>query len=218
MDAAAVGHHTDALMVVEGEQHQREHEHAEDLEDHPGVVDEGDQPHAVDVQHGDHHESDQRDDELGVQHGIGVTHAEAVPAEAVQRRDERQRERRHHGGDGQDASEQVDPAVEPGVGPVRQVLGPLEDRAGDRVVARDLGEVERDDELAERDHRPGPDEHPAEGGQAQREQGEDPRRRRDVAERDRERAAQPERAPQLLLVAVLREVGGVLRVLVGGGL
>jgi hypothetical protein len=79
-------------------------------------------------------------------------------------------------------------------------------------VTGDLGEVERDDELAERDHRPGPDEHPAQRGQAQREQGEDAGRWRDVAERHRERAAQPERAFQLLLVAVLREVGGVVLV------
>ena len=215
-NAAAVGHHVEALMVVEGQQHQREHEHAEDLEDHPGVVDDGDQSHAVDVQHRDHHQGDQRDDELGVQHGVGAARAEAVPAQAVQRGDQRQRQRRHHRGDGDDAGEQVDPAGEPGVGPVREVLRPLEHRAGHRVVAGDLREVQRDDELAERDHRPGPDEHPAQRGQAEREQGEDPGRRRDVAERHRERAAEPERAFQLLLVAVLGEVGGVL--LVGGGM
>ena len=201
----AVGDHAEALVVVEGHQDQREHEHAEDLEHHPGVVDDRDQPHAVDVQHGDHGQRDQRDDLLGVQAG----RVQAVPAEPVQRRDQRQRQRGHHRGDGQDAGEQVDPAGEPGVAPAGQVLRPLEDRTGHRVVAGHLGEVQRDDELAERDHRPGPDEHPAQGGQAQREQGEDAGRRRDVAERDRERAEQPERPLEFLLVAEAGQVGGV---------
>src|SRR5208282_564945 len=58
-------------------------------------------------------------------------------------------------------------------------------------------------------HRPGPDEHPTEGGQAQREQGEDAGRRRYVAERDGERAEQPERALELLGVAEAGEIGGV---------
>ena len=57
--------------------------------------------------------------------------------------------KRHHDrGDGDDAGEDVDPAREPGVPLAGQVLGPLEDRSGDREVARDLGEVERHDELA----------------------------------------------------------------------
>ena len=64
---AAVGHDVEALVVVEGHQDDREHEHAEDLEQHAGVVDDRDQPDAVDVQHGDHHERDQRDHQLGVQ-------------------------------------------------------------------------------------------------------------------------------------------------------
>src|ERR1700677_1104095 len=80
-----------------------------------------------------------------------------------------------------------------------------------------LGEVERDDELAERDDRPGPDEHPAQGGQAQREQGEDAGRRRDVAERDRERAEQPERALEFLVVAESGQVSGT-RLLPAGNL
>ena len=54
--------------------------------------------------------------------------------------------RQHHAdaGDGQDAGEEVDPAGEPRVGLPGEVLRPLEDRAGHRVVARGLGERERD--------------------------------------------------------------------------
>ena len=199
------GDHVEALVVVEDQQHDREHEHAEDLEHHPGVVDHRDQPHAVDVQHGDDDQDDQRDHQLGVQAG----RVQAVPAQAVEGGDERDRDGRDHRGDGQDAGEQVDPAGEPRVRPAGQVLGPLEHRPRHRVVAGHLGEVERDQELARRHHRPGPDEHPADRGQAQREQGEDAGRGRDVAEGDRERAAQPERALQLLLVAELGEVGGI---------
>src|ERR1039458_6688292 len=85
--------------------------------------------------------------------------------------------------DGQDAGEQVDPAGEPGVAPAGQVLGPLEHRARDRVVAGDLGEVQRDEELAQGHHRPGPDEHAAESRQAECEESEDASGRRDIAER-----------------------------------
>ena len=204
-NARAVRDHLEALVVVERHQDQREHEHAEDLEQHPGVVDDRDQPHAVDVQHGDHHQRDQRDDFLGAQ----AARVQAVPAEPVQRGDQRQRQRGHHRGHGDDAGEQVDPPGEPGVAAAGQVLRPLEDRAGHGIVAGHLGEVQRDDELAERDDRPGPDEHPAQRGQAQREQGEDAGRRRDVAERDRERAEHPERPLEFLLVAETGQVGGI---------
>ena len=204
-DAGAVGHHAEALVVVEGHQHEREHEHAEDLEHDPGVVDDRDQLDAVDVEHGDHDQRDQRDDQVRVQAG----RVQRVPAEAVQRGDQRQRQRGHHRGHGQDPGEQVDPPGEPGVGAVGQELRPLEDRTRHRVVARYLGEVQRHDELAQRDHRPGPDEHPAQRGQAQREQGEDAGRRRDVAERDRERAEQPERPLEFLRVAEPGEILGV---------
>jgi hypothetical protein len=193
----------------------REYEHAEDLEHHAGVVDDRDQPDPVDVQHGHHDQRDRREHQLGVQRGLAVARAQAVPAEPVQRRDQGQRQRGHHRGDGQDPGEQVDPPGHPGVAPVGQVFGPLEDRARHRVVAGHLGEVERHDELPERDDWPGPDEHPADRGQAQREQGEDPGRRRDVAERDRERAEQPERALEFLLIAEPGQVGGIPLLLAG---
>src|SRR5207247_1186881 len=79
--------------------------------------------------------------------------------------------------------------------PPGQVLGPLEHTTRDRVVAGDLGEVHRDDELPGSHDRPGPDEGAADGGQAQREQREDPGRGGAVAERDREGTERPQRAP-----------------------
>ena len=108
--------------------------------------------------------------------------------------------RHHHGGHREDAGEDVDPPREPGVAAAGQVLGPLEHRARHRVVARDLGEVEGHEELADGDDGPAPDEDPADGDEPQREQREDPGRRRDVAEGGGEGAEEPERAAQLLAV------------------
>src|SRR5207237_10420204 len=100
---------------------------------------------------------------------------------------------------------------EPRVGAAGEELRPLEDAPRDRVVARELREAERDDELPERDDRPAPDEDPADGRQAEREEREDAGGGRDVAEGDREGAEDAERAAQLLLVAELREIGLVAR-------
>ena len=108
----------------------------------------------------------------------------------------------HDRGDGQRARPQVDPAREPRVRlGLAEELRPLEDRARDREVARDLGEVQRDDELAERDDRERPDERAAERADAEDEQREDAGRRRDVAERRGERAEEVQPAVQRLLVA-----------------
>jgi hypothetical protein len=38
VEARAVGHHVEALVVVERQQDQREHEHAEDLEHTPVLL------------------------------------------------------------------------------------------------------------------------------------------------------------------------------------
>src|SRR5581483_9390356 len=99
--------------------------------------------------------------------------------------------------------EEVDPAGEPRVRLPGQVLRPLEDRAGDRVVARELGEAERDAELSDRDDRPAPDEHAADRRQAEREEREDAGRRRDVAEGHGKRAEDAEGASKLLAIAEL---------------
>src|SRR5215210_673689 len=132
----------------------------------------------------DHHERDERDPLL-----VGEAVRADRDPDVVHHRQQRQRERRHHGRDGQRARPQVDPAREPRVGlGVAQQLRPLEDRAGEREVRGHLGEDERDDELPEGHHREGPDERPAERADPEDEQGEDARRRRDVAERRGERA------------------------------
>ena len=57
------------------------------------------------------------------------------------------------GGDGHDLRPEVEPAGEPAERPVRQALRPLVDRAGHREVARQLGEAQGDDELADDDDR-----------------------------------------------------------------
>jgi hypothetical protein len=129
-----------------------------------------------------------------------------VPAHVVERRNQRDRQRGAHRGDGEDAGEQIDPTGEPRIRLPRQVLRPLKDRAGYRVVARELGEAERDGQLSDRHDRPAPDEDAADRREAQVEQGEDARRRRDVAERDGKRAEESKAPLQLLLVAELREI------------
>src|SRR5439155_9152710 len=136
-----------------------------------------------------------------------VKTAREVPNHAVERRDEGQRQRHAHGRDSQDAREQVDPAGEPGVRLSGQILRPLEDRSGDRIMAREFREGQGDDELAQRDDRPTPEEDAADRRQTKEEERKDAGRRRDVAECDGERAEDAERATKLLLVAETREIG-----------
>src|SRR5439155_22295450 len=88
---------------------------------------------------------------------------------------------------------------------------PREAGTDDRGATGELSPTERNDELPDRHDRPAPDEDAADGRQAEREEREDARGRRDVAEGDREGAEDAERAAQLLLVAELREVGLVAR-------
>ena len=66
--------------------------------------------------------------------------------------DDRDRGHRH------DLGPEVEPAGEPAERAVRQALRPLVDRAGDREMARQLGEHERDQRLADDDDRPRPEE------------------------------------------------------------
>jgi len=168
---ARVEDHAHALMVVEDREDEREDDHPEDLEDHAGVVDQRHEPHAEDVQDRDRDERGDRDDPLVVEA------VRDIPAHAVERRDQRERDRHAHGGNGQDAGEQIDPAGEPGVGLPGQILGPLEDRPGDRIVARELRERQGDDELAQGHDRPAPEEDATDGRQAQEKEREDACRR-----------------------------------------
>ena len=64
----------------------------------------------------------------------------------------------HDRRNGDDPGEEVDPAGEPRVATGREVLRPLEHRTCDGVVTRELGEVERHEELTDRDDRPGPEQ------------------------------------------------------------
>jgi hypothetical protein len=76
----------------------------------------------------------------------------------------------------------------------------LENRSSHWVVTRHFGEVKRDDELTERDHRPGPDEDAAQGHQSEGKEREDTGRRRDVTKGRGEGTEEPERAVQFLFV------------------
>ena len=201
--------HPDALVVVEDREDEREDDHPEDLEDDARVVDQGHQIHAEDVQERDRGERDDRDDPLVVKAAC------KVPPHPVERGNERERQRDTHGGDRQDSGEQIDPAGEPGVRLPGQVLGPLEHRSCDWIVARELREGQGDDELAQRHDWPAPEEDAANRGQAEEEEREDAGRRRDVAEGDGERAEDAERAAQLLLVAEAGEIVLVARSLDG---
>ena len=157
--AAGVEDDADALVVVEQREDDREHEQAEQLEQHAGVVDQRHDAHAEDVQQRDHDERDGRDPLLV---GEAVAASMSLMPMSLMHRDQRQRQRRDDGGDGQRARPQVDPAREPRVRlRAAEELRPLEHRAGDREVRGDLGEVQRDDELAERDDRQRPDERAA---------------------------------------------------------
>ena len=81
-----------------------------------------------------------------------------VSEHRVQHRQQRDRERRAHRGDREDPGDQIEPAGEPSVGPAGEVLRPLVHRPGDREVAGELGEVQRDDELHQRHDGPRPEQ------------------------------------------------------------
>src|SRR5437588_12880575 len=83
-------------------------------------------------------------------------------------------------------------------------------------MAGGSAEAETEQEPAEADDRPAPDEDASDRGQAEEEEGKEAGRRREVADRDRERADPAERALQLLLVAEASEIGLVASLLVGG--
>ena len=167
-------------MRKEEEQHQREDHHAKDLEYNARVVDEGNEPHAKDIQ-----QSRAGQDE-GADCHLCLRVVRDVQAQVVEKRNEDDRDCHVDRGDGEDPREEIDPTREPGVVPVRQVLRPLVDRAGDGKMRADLGEVESDDELTQGDERPAPDEGRAAKADAQGVESEDAGRRRDVRESDGE--------------------------------
>ena len=141
---------------------------------------------------------------LQVEPSAVETSTDELELAADLRQDHLPRER--DGRDRDDLGTQVDPAGVPGPGRARQLLRPLVDRAGERIVRRELGELQRDGHLAEEDDRPGPDEGAAGEEEAQGGGLEHAGQDRDVREARREAREAPERAVQLLLVPERREI------------
>src|SRR5262249_25013499 len=94
-----------------------------------------------------------------------------------------------------------EPADEPAEAGPDCVLAVLEERAGYRVVARELAENERDEEHADERQKSKPDVGRASGAETQHEQRVDADHRRQVRERDREVREEREDAIELWLVA-----------------
>ncbi len=106
-----------------------------------------------------------------------------------------------HGGDRHDRPDDVDPPRHPRRVAGRDLLGPLIDRTGDRILRRHLHEAQGDQDLANDDHRPRPP-HARTGVEiAEPEQRRDAGQDRDVAEAGREGREAAQRAVELLLVA-----------------
>ena len=157
-------------MVVEEHEDQREHHHAKDFEHHAGVVDESDDPDAEDAEQGRAQEHEGGDVPLGVEVGWDV-----ATEHVVDQGDQDQGYGRDDGGHGQDTGEQIDPAGEPCIRPIREVLGPLVHGPRDREVRADLGEVQPDDQLADHDDGPAPEERWTGEADTEDEQSEDAR-------------------------------------------
>ena len=114
-----------------------------------------------------------------------------------------------HGGDGHDQRPSVDPTDPPSIVRPDQVLAPLEQCAGNRIVAAELGEHERDKQLPQDDDGQQPDVPRTGGADTEDEQRVDADDRRDVAEGNREVLEQVEHTPQLLPVPKPRQLGGI---------
>ena len=150
--AAGVQEDRHGLVVGEEQQDQCEHDHAEDLGRHADVVQDRQQPDAVGVDQRRDQQRRQRDERVHVaQADRGRRIEEVLPAAGESgddvADDDRDRTDRH------DLGPEVEPAGEPAEGPVGQALRPLVDGAGDREVAGQLGEDQRDDQLAADDDR-----------------------------------------------------------------
>ena len=191
-------------MVIEEDQDHRENHHAEDLENDSCVVDDRHQAHTEDAEERGAQQHERGHVALGVRVGANLR-AEHIVDEG----DQDQRNRSNDCGHSQHAGEEIDPPCEPRVRPVGQVLGPLVHRARDREVRADLSEVQRDDELADDDDGPAPEEEAAGQGDAEDEQREDAGRRRDVRKGNGKARVDTQGPAELLLVPKLRQVTDV---------
>src|SRR6266852_6249267 len=89
--------------------------------------------------------------------------------------------------------------------PVGEVLGPLVDRAGNREVGADLGEVQSDDELTDRNQWPAPDECRSADAEPKCIEGDDSCRRRAARDSARSAGVAPQGPPLLPLAAKPRQ-------------
>ena len=151
------------------------------LDEDARAVDAGHQLHAERVdQRGEDDEDAAEDDRVDGE----VVVAGAVAVELEEVRDLRQGDLvgERDGGDRHDRGGEHHPAAQPGDGGAREHLPPVVDRARHREVRRQLGEAERDHQLADEDHRPGPPVRRAAEGEAEVEELEDAGEDRDVAD------------------------------------
>ncbi len=193
-------------MVKTGDrQHDRDAERADDLEVDADLRDTSEEVDASDVERQLHEDQQDRADE----NLIRVGEVDGGVEDVVDQRTGIDDESRVHRGDRHDQRPAVDPSNPPAVARPDQVLAPLKERAGNRVVASQLGEDERHEELPEHHDRQQPDVSRTAGANSQDEQRIDADDRRDVAEGDREVLEQVEDAPQLLPVSKPRKLGGV---------
>ena len=188
---------------------------ADQLADHADVVD---PRHQLDAEHVDRRRD--RDQDRAEQQRVLSAALGQVRAGVGRRSEELElgRDLGQHdlpvdrdGGDRDDRADDVDPAGHPRRVAARDLLGPLIDRAGDRVLARHLHEAQRDQDLAEDDDRPRPPHARAGVEVAEPEQRGDAGEDRDVAEPRRERREAAQRTIQLLLVAEARKLAAVVR-------
>src|SRR4029079_2625467 len=110
------------------------------------------------------------------------------------------------GAPGAERADEEQPAGRPRGECRRGLLRPLVDRAGQRILPRQLGEAERDEHLAGEDDRPRPPERGARRQEREAEQLEDAGQDRDVAESGGEAGETAEGAVQRLLVTELGEL------------
>ncbi len=184
------------VEAVDGED-DRDPERPEDLDVDAELRHVAHDPGAGDVQRRLDRQQDQRD-----QQDRRVVGRVQVPAEPVVRqRGDVADDAGVDGGDGDQQREAVEPADEPAVAWADGELAVLEQRAGDRVVAGELAEHERDEEHPDHGEPRQPDVRRSARAHAEHEQRVDPDHRRQIGERDGEVREQPEHAVQLRLVA-----------------
>ena len=152
--------------------------------------------------HGDEH--DGADEDL-----VRISRVDARLEDVVDQRARVEDQTGVHGRDGHDQRPSVDPPHPPSVARSDQMLSPLEQRAGDGIVAAELGKDERHKELAQHDDGQQPEVSRSRGADPQDEQRVDADNRRDVAEGDREVLEEVEDTPQLLPVPKARQLRGI---------